>query len=80
MDVYNGKPDSNIVNSFIINDNIENLRFMFVYYDKGVHDIKLNVSQTTPETLHVFDIHTEEYGVHKYGTIEGDENKVNEIK
>ena len=29
--VYNDESDSNIVNSFIINDNIENLRFMFVY-------------------------------------------------
>ena len=44
MDVRNWIPDSNIVNSFIINDNIENLRFMFAYYGKGAYDIKLNVN------------------------------------
>ena len=44
MDVRNWKPDSNIVNSFVIQNNIENLRFMRVYYDEGVHDIKLNVN------------------------------------
>ena len=80
MYVYNGYFDSNIVSSFIINDNIENLRFMHVYYDEGAYDIKLNVNYTTPENLHVFHVETKKYNVHKYGTIEGNEDKVNEIK
>ena len=78
--VYNEASDSNTVNSFVINDNIENLRFMCVYYDKGDYDIKLNISQTAPENLRVFGVETKKYNVHKYGTIEGNEDKVNEIK
>ena len=42
--MYSDKPDSNIINSFVINDNIENLRYIGVYYDQGVCDIKLNVN------------------------------------
>ena len=44
VNVWNYGSDSNIVNSFVIQNNIENLRFMRVYYDEGVHDIKLNVN------------------------------------
>ena len=42
--VDNYESASNIVNSFVINDNIENLRFMYVLYNEGVYDIKLNVN------------------------------------
>ena len=69
MDVRNWKPDSNIINSFIINKNIENLKFMYVYYNKGIYDIKLDVSQTAPENLRVFDVNTMGDSVQKYGTI-----------
>ena len=44
MYVYSGYFDSNIVKSFVIRDNIENLRYIDVYYDEGVHDVKLNVN------------------------------------
>ena len=44
MDVRNWKSDSNIINSFAIRDNIENLRYIDVYYYGKVYDIKLNVN------------------------------------
>ena len=44
MHVYNDKSGSNVINSFVIQDNIENLRYMFVDYYGNVHDIKLNVN------------------------------------
>ena len=50
---------------------------MFVYYDKGAHDISLDVSQTVPKGLSVFDVYTERDYKHKYGIIEGDEHIVN---
>ena len=78
--MYSDKPDSNIINSFVINDNIENLRFMFVYYDKGVYDIKLNVSQITPENLRVFSIYILKDDVYRYGIIDGNKRKVNRVK
>lgn len=53
--ISKGYSDSNIVNSFVIRKNIENLRYIYVYYDEGVHDIKFNISQTAPENLRVFD-------------------------
>ena len=42
--VWNNQSDSNVVNSFVINDNIENLRYIDVYYYGKVYDIKLNVN------------------------------------
>lgn len=57
--------------SIIISSNTENLRYVDVYFNNGVYDIKLDISQTVPENLYVFDIHTEEDGVHNYGTIDG---------
>ena len=41
--VYNISSDPNIVKSFVIRENIENLRFMFVDYNE-IYDIKLNIS------------------------------------
>ena len=41
--VYNEASDSNFVNSFVIRENIENLRYIDIRYNKGVYDIKLNV-------------------------------------
>ena len=41
--VNNQMSFSNVVNSFVIQDNIENLRFMHVYFYSGVYDIKLNI-------------------------------------
>ena len=77
MYVNNDYPNSNVVNSIVIHENIENLRHMFVYYDKGAHDISLDVSQTVPKGLSVFDVYTERDCKHKYGSIEGDEHIVN---
>ena len=53
---------------------------MYVFYNEGVYDIKLNVNETTPENLRVFAVYTLKGGVRKYGVIEGDEEKINEIK
>ena len=50
---------------------------MFVYYDKGAHDISLDVSQTVPKGLSVFDVYTERDCKHKYGSINGDNGNVN---
>ena len=55
--IYNKEYDTNIINSFAIRDNIENLRFLFVYNNKGVHDIRLDVSNVVPTNLRVFHIY-----------------------
>lgn len=78
--VINEDSSSNIVSSFIIRENIETLKFMYVHYYEGVYAIKLNVSQTTPGNLRIFDVETEKGGVRRRGTIEGDDDKVKEIK
>lgn len=61
----------NVVDSITISSNIENLRYVDVYFNNGVYDIKLDISQSVPENLCAFNIHTEEDMVHKYGTIDG---------
>ena len=80
MYINNGYPDSNVVKSFVLRENIENLRFMRVYYNKGAYYIRLDVTKVSPKSLRVFDVETWKDGVQKYGTIQGDKAKVNEIK
>ena len=53
---------------------------MHVYDEKGVYDIKLDASVIVPENLRVFDVHTRKGDSHKYGTIEGNLSKVEQIK
>ena len=42
--IDNGYPYKNVVNSFVIQDNIENLRYVTIWQEKELQNIKLNIN------------------------------------
>ena len=42
--IDNGYPYTNVVNSFVIQDNIENLRYVTIWQEKELQNIKLNIN------------------------------------
>ena len=53
---------------------------MHVYYDKELYEIKLDITEITPEKLDVFHAHTKKDNVNIYGIIEGNRAKIEQIK
>ena len=61
--------DSNILNSFILRDNIEYIRCVCAYLNNNDYDIKLDVSNIVPKDLCAFNIRINNYRGQKYSII-----------
>lgn len=59
---------------------MENLRFLLIYFNHDTYDIKLDVTETAPENLHVFHIGTQTRDNQIYSMRLEDMERVNQVK
>lgn len=75
--MYNKEYDSNVVSSVTLQGSLRSLRFFYIYYSQEPYNIAIDLTNTIHDSLRVFYVHTYDDDTHNYGTLQGDEERVN---
>lgn len=73
-------PNSNVISFLTIPGGTSRLKFLWLYYDQGAFNVKLDVSEAVPRDLRVFDVYTSNGSTTLHGLLAGKDEKINEVK